>query len=155
MAKFLVFFQSYRNRFPGHSACYSPPAQDCGEPIDGGGANVPCRPVPPGKGSGQGNTADYVICIPSRPGNTSATCQQFSQQLHNKAGAAALDICTRVHNVQCQPVTCQDTCVNNVTLVDTQDVYLIKNSADCGPKQDACQLGNTGWDCTCICQVQL
>ncbi len=101
------------------------------------------------------NQDSVLVCIASAPGNTDATCKQFSKQLHDRAGTAAMDICTRVHGVQCVPVDCQDNCVNTATLDVTSDVLLVKNSLDCPANQNGCKLGNTIWDCTCDCQVQL
>ena len=114
-----------------------------------------CTPNPKGKTSGQGNTSEYVVCIPSKPQNSDATCQPFQAALEDKAGNAALGICVGVHQVQCQKVSCSDTCVNTATMTDSQGMYLKKNAPECKAGEDGCELGNTGWDCTCDCQVQL
>jgi len=120
-----------------------------------GQAAAGCEPSPKGKTSDQGNTADYMVCIPSNPNNTDQTCDPYRTQLESKAGSKAWDTCVNTHKVVCTKTTCQDTCVNTATMVSSQGMYLISNSRDCKAGEDACQLGNTGWDCTCDCQVQL
>lgn len=114
-----------------------------------------CEPSPTNKSSGQGNTADYTVCIPSAPTNNDQTCARYREDLETRAGNDALRICVDTHQVACTKTSCQDTCVNTATMFSSQGMYLLKNPSECAANEDGCRLGNTGWDCTCDCRVEL
>ena len=140
----------------------SMPIADC-DPIDSGDAKEPlCYETPEGRGSAQGNTDEYIICIPPivRPGKAAdRMCEAlFGKMLRRQAASKALYFCIERHNVKCEQNTCPVPCVNTVTKVSDQGMIYEADHVFCkGPPfgglrfSSACKLSNTDWECDCAC----
>lgn len=127
---------------------------------------VLCRTDPPGRASGQGNTADTRVCIRPLPaGMPKAQANQRCDQAYGRlmrglAATRALAFCRDRHKVRCERVNCETDC--QLTPVVTRDAGLTYGAQDpdC-PGTDpiailfgwtaSCKQGPIWFDCDCLC----
>ena len=115
----------------------------------------PCEPKPADKGSYIGNDQRFSVCIKADPANSDATCEQYAQQLRDRATNRALQVCLEDHEVVCEKRTCEDTCRNTSVITEGGGAFLLTEAVECAKTEHACRLDFTTFRCACTCQLEL